>query len=180
MVKGVVRGKALEKATHVKRLRGWQLEKESGRKPLEKGKAVLEKIGDEPHSRLANKLLGLWAHGLLSAILIRDIADLAIQDGATHPQLFELAQAGTWGSHPGNAHRDLLRTFCPNVMLPQPFQVKVGCIDPKTSKDREENASIMLPHLMFWKLGECFPAFFHTVFCLGKDSLEKFCGKVWG
>lgn len=73
-----------------KRLRGWQLEMESGRRPVPK-KSALEKV---PQSGLANKLLGLWAHGILSAVMVRDLADLAIQDGASHPELLALAKAG--------------------------------------------------------------------------------------
>ena len=62
------------------------MEMESGRVPVPAlGKAkkqALEKAGG-PQSKLA-KLLGLWAHGMLSAAMIRELADLAIQDGAEH------------------------------------------------------------------------------------------------
>ena len=62
-----------------KRLRGWELEMESGRRPgTAKASKALEKAPKEKQSALANKLLLLWAKGLLSATLIRELADLAI------------------------------------------------------------------------------------------------------
>lgn len=157
-----------------KRLRGWQLEMESGRRPLPK-KSALEKV---PQSGLANKLLGLWAHGILSAVMVRDLADLAIQDGASHPELLALAKAGGWGAQPGNAHRQIMSTFCPQVQLPDGFSVKVGCVDPKTSLEKEDSASIFLPHQVFAQLGEHYPAFFQEQFGLGKDKLSEFWSYV--
>ena len=96
------------------------MEMESGRLPVPAlGKAkkqALEKAGG-PQSKLANKLLGLWAHGMLSAAMIRELADLAIQDGAEHPDLLSLAQTGSWGTHKGNCHKEVMRAFCPNHVL---------------------------------------------------------------
>lgn len=77
-----------------KRLRGWQLEHQSGRRPA--SKAICLEKENVPQSALANKLLGLWAQGILSATLIREIADLALQDGANHSDLQSLAQAAQW------------------------------------------------------------------------------------
>ena len=154
------------------------MEMESGRVPVPAlGKAkkqALEKAGG-PQSKLANKLLGLWAHGMLSAAMIRELADLAIQDGAEHPDLLSLAQTGSWGTHKGNCHKEVMRAFCPNhVLLPEGSQVKVNCIDPKTSLEKDELASIYLPHLMFSHLGNNYPNFFKEEFGLGKGQLETF------
>ena len=97
-----------------KRLRGWQLEKESGIKiNLKK-----EEPTSTPHSGLATKLLYLWSSGLLSPVLVRELADLAIQDGASHVELIQLAEAGAWGAHTGNAHRKIMKQFCSDVKLP--------------------------------------------------------------
>ena len=147
------------------------------KKALEEAKA-LEKAEKTPQSGLANKLLGLWAQGLLSAVMIRELADLALQDGASHEDLVSLAKAGAWGQQPGNSHRQIMSTFCPQVFLPEGFPVKVVCIDPKTSLEKEEHASIFLPHLKFASLGTHYPAFFHEQFSLGKGSLEKFWAGV--
>ena len=126
-----------------KRLRGWQLEHESGRKALKAHKAsaqaiALEKANslEKDESQLASKLLHLWASGSLSAVMVRELANLALQDGADHPELVKLAQCGNWGLQPGNVHKQLLNKFCSEVMLPDPFPIKVKCIDPKTSLEK--------------------------------------------
>ena len=165
-----------------KRLRGWQLEMQSGRKVAKK--SVLEKTDhglerpDEPHSGLANKLLSLWSCGTLSATMIREIAHLAMQDGADHPELVSLAKVGNWRAQTGNCHKQIINQFCPHIMLPEPFQVKVPCLDPKSSLEKEDWASLFLPHLLFAHLGEHYPMFFQKAFCLGKDNLQKFWAGV--
>ena len=120
----------------------------------------------------------LWAHGLLSAVMIRELADLAIADGASHPDLVALAPTGNWGAQTGNCNRQILNAFCPQVHLPEPFQIKVGCIDPKTSLEKEDMASVFLPHLQFYMLAEHYPSYFHELFSLGKGDLEKFWAGV--
>lgn len=162
----------------VKRLRGWQLEMESGRKVVPKSK-VLEKTQgleqpEAPQSALANKLLHLWSSGKLSASCIREIAHLAIQDGADHPELLQLGKAGNWGESDKNSHRDIMTQFCPDVRLAEPHYIKVPCIDPKTSLEKEDWAAVFLPHLQFAHLGEYYPQFFHATFALGHGKLEKF------
>ena len=90
-----------------KRLRGWQLEKESGIKRNVKK----EEPTSASQSGLATKLLHLWSCGLLSAVLVKELADLAIQDGASHTELIKLAEAGAWGAHAGNAPFQIMRKF---------------------------------------------------------------------
>ena len=155
-----------------KRLRGWELEKESGmlqRKAL--GKAPAE---PERESQLATKLLSLWAHGMLSAILVRELADLALQDKADHVELVALAKTGNWGSQKGNVHKQIMHRFCKHITMPDPFHVSVSCIDPKTSKETKEDAAIFLPHLVFAGLGKDHPEFFEEMCHLGKGELEEF------
>ena len=62
-------------------------------------------------SFLATKLLSLWAHGTLSAVMIRQLAHLATLDGASHSELLALAKAGQHGQKEGNVSRDLMLTF---------------------------------------------------------------------
>ena len=76
-----------------KRLRGWQLEQESGRKATQGNKALEKAKGlenadglEKTESPWASKLLHLWASGSLSAVMIRELANLALQDGADHPE----------------------------------------------------------------------------------------------
>ena len=129
-----------------KRLVGWRLEKEAGR-PTKI--PTLEKVALEKVSALGNKLLSLWAHGVLSAVMVRELAALAMQDGARGEDLFSLARTGDYGQCPGNCHRDIMAKFCHDVIPPQPYHVKVGCIDPKTSKPALEKAAVFLPHQMW-------------------------------
>ena len=157
-----------------KRLRGWKLEKETGMKRNFKK----EEPTSASHSGLATKLLHLWSCGLLSAVLVRELADLAMQDGASHDELIKLAEAGAWGAHHGSAHRDIMSKFCSDVKLPEPFTLKVPCVCPKTSLEKEDHAACFLPHLMFSHLGEHYPTFFHEAFSLGKDKLENFWNGV--
>ena len=71
-------------------------------KALEKASA-LEKAEPNPSS-LATKLLHLWGSGLLSATMIRELASLAMEDGASHPELVKLAESGNWGAQPQTGH----------------------------------------------------------------------------
>ena len=122
-------------------------------------KAALGKA-DTKQSSLACKLLSLWAHGLLSATMIREIASCALDDGAQHEELVHLAEAGSWGQQPGNIHRSILRRFCKDVGLEKPISVSVPCIDNKTTLEKVEQAQIYLPHLVFAGLAENYPRLF--------------------
>jgi len=102
----------------VKRLRGVEIEKEKlkpGKKTFEKGKS----------SKLATALLSLWAHGKLSAATCRWLAEQAMLDGCTHPEVCDVARAGSHGLYPGYVHRDLMARFVKGVFVPEPMQVPV-------------------------------------------------------
>ena len=81
-----IRGPALEKAGVVKR-------PVISRKP--------EKV---PQLALANKLLSCWSSGSLSATATQEIANLAMQDGASHQEIYKLGKAGDWGRCPSGHH----------------------------------------------------------------------------
>ena len=138
----------------------------------------LKKDYSLPQSQLASKLLALWAHGLLSASLLQEIAYLAMQDGAQHPELQALASTGNYGQCKGNIHRDVMAKFCQDIEVAEPSYVPVPCLDPKTNKVSQEDAAMFLPHLTFWKLGVATPEFFHHLFSLEKSCLENFWKKV--
>ena len=95
-------------------------------------------------AKLWKRQMGVWqsrcwqARGALSATLIRELADCAIQDGAQHTDLVAIAQAGNWGAQPGNVHKQLMGHFCSNVQIAECIEVEVPCIHPKTSKDALE------------------------------------------
>ncbi|CAE7455722.1 unnamed protein product [Symbiodinium sp. CCMP2592] len=175
----------------------WKMDQELGKAQRknndelpEFAKEALEK--DEVTSSLAAKLLALWAHGKLSATMIRELASLAVVDGAKHPDLLEIAQAGNWGEQPGNIHKQLMRRFVRNVGLDEACKVSIRCLDNKAclgkdeaslekdpeklSVEKDEEAQVFLPHLVFANLGANYPEFFKKTF--NCDSLGKFWKQV--
>ena len=128
-------------------------------------------------SQLANKLLALWSHGLISATLCQELAALAMQDGAQHDELWALAPTGSHRTHKGNIHRDLMAYFCKDLTVAPSATVDVQCIDPKTNEDSIESASIFAPNLQFWSLDLHFPQSFNDRFSLAK-SLPPFWHQV--
>ena len=157
----------IEKQT--KRLRGWQLEREKTKSqalPCQKVKK----------SNLSMLLLSLWSHGHLSAKLSQEIAHMAVLDGAEGEELATMASAGTWGSHPGNCHRDFMTHFFHDVKIPMAQDVVVTCKDPKTSKSSNEKANIMLPHLLFSDLACNYRDQFNMLF--GIEHLVGFWSSI--
>ena len=155
---------------NAKRIRGWTLDKEK-HDALHVPQASKE-FGDQ--SALGTKLLHLWAAGNLSATACRELAHLAIMDGATHPELYTLANCGQAGANKGNVHRDILRAFCHQVHLSNSFEIEVPCRDPKTSKTEKEMAAVFLPHLLFSSMStyEEFDQWFAT------DKVESFWAAI--
>jgi hypothetical protein len=160
---------------NAKRLRSVQIEMEK----MKGTKRTLEKGQD---SRLATALLSLWAHGKISAITCRWLAECASLDGCTHPEINDIAKMGCHGKYPGNVHRDLLTRFVKDVSVPEPLQVPVRCLNPKTLQKGEEEAAIFLPHMVFSKLAnlpnfnQLFPTsmleqFWHTLERNGNPGL---------
>ena len=70
-----------------------------------------------------------------------------------------------------------MNRFCHDVHLPQPFNIKVGCVDPKTSLEKVKQASCFLPHMRFSSLVGSYHHIFDETFGKGKD-LEKFWSGV--
>jgi hypothetical protein len=160
---------------NAKRLRSVQIEMEK----MKGTKRTLEKGQD---SRLATALLSLWAHGKISAITCRWLAECASLDGCTHPEINDIAKMGCHGKYPGNVHRDLLTRFVKDVSVPEPLQVPARCLNPKTLQKGEEEAAIFLPHMVFSKLAnlpnfnQLFPTsmleqFWHTLERSGDPGL---------
>lgn len=150
-----------------KRLRGWALEKETG--------AASSKPASQSESALATKLLSLWAHGVLSAVMIRELAHLAVLDGASHKELHALAKAGQFGQNPGNVHKHIVASFCKSLDI-ESFEVAVPCIDPNSGEEEDTTAAMFLPHMLFWTFATQYASVFDVFFKTG--SLEDFWKKV--
>ena len=98
-----------------KRLRGWSLQKELAvAHPCERD---TPSSSSKSPSQLATKLLSLWAHGTLSAVMVQQIAHLALLDGASHSDLYTISKTGNFGQFTGNAHRDLTHEFAANICV---------------------------------------------------------------
>ena len=149
---------AMGKNRGVKRLRGAALEQAMIEKP------AAPTVFEVEHSALATRLLLLWSQGTLSAIAIREIAHLAILDGAVHTDLALIANTGTCGSNPGNCHRDILKAFCQSLSIGEAHSVQVPAVDPKSSKQEMVDAGVFLPHISFSELAQMdqFDEFFQT------------------
>ena len=123
-----------------KRIRGLELELETGQGARRKEKRALGKahklegLGKDQNEKnpmplekdqkpSALKLLALWAQGMLSAALAREM-----QDGAEHNDLATLPRTGNWGPQPGNAHLQILNQFCKDIILPEKHQVQAECL----------------------------------------------------
>lgn len=105
-------------------------------------------------SGFASKLLLLWSSGEMSATVVQELAHLAFLDGAVHPEVATLASIGSWGQHPGNAHRDLVTKFLPQVDLCEAVLVPTFARDPKTQETTTEDAAVFLPHKVIHSLGK--------------------------
>ena len=156
--------KGIEHCTPMaKRLRGWELQMESGviNPPPKKSTKALEKAPGEKESMLGNKLLMLWATGVLPATLIRELADLAMQDGADHKDLIAIAKTGNWGQQPGNAHKQIMSHFCSNVGLAESYEIEVPLHAPQNRTGGfGKGFHLFAPHDVF-QLGAKLPRSVH-------------------
>ena len=101
-------------------------------------------------SALGTGLLVKWSQGQLTATDVQEFANLAMKDGATHPEVAWLAGIGSSGASKGNCSRALNRRYLKDMSLPDPYFIKVKVQD---SKDRgtlkEVDVPVLLPHEWF-------------------------------
>ena len=110
-------------------------------------------IGHEfpDQSALVTRCLLDYTCGHMSAIACQKMAHSSVIDGCMHPEVWAMAAMRSWGEQRGNCNRDLKR-FLGNVeILPQPFVVKVPCLDTKSSPTvtMYDELAMFLPHLWF-------------------------------
>ena len=85
-------------------------------------------------SRLAGKLVDLWAWGSISPPVLQQIAAAALTDGLDHPTIVRMANLGTGGLHTKNIRRDLLRMLLP-AQHPESLKVRLPYVDIKGDAD---------------------------------------------
>ena len=99
-------------------------------------------------SALITRLLLQYTSGTLSAAEVCRIAHAAVVDGCDHPEVYQFASLGSWGTYPANARRDIERLL--NVStLPEPTIVRVPCLDTRSNPAivMFDDMGIMEPHV---------------------------------
>ena len=89
--------------------------------------------------------------GAISAHQVQQLSHCAVLDGASHPEILQLAALGAFGSSPANCTRDLKRMFLREQQMwpPLPLVVKVQCRDTKAMAPNilhHEECHMLLPH----------------------------------
>ena len=124
-------------------------------------------------SKLANALLRLFGWGLLTATSVQWIAQAAMDDGLSHPDLEELAGIGRSGEFAGNCRRDLLRAFRPQAWLAKlsslwlPLKDKNGLVEI-------QQVLVHAPSRFFQSLWNRSHSLFHRACGSGGNCLREF------
>jgi hypothetical protein len=95
-------------------------------------------------SPLWKLLMRKYAWGSMSASDVQQLAQAAVQSGASKHDLQELASIGAHGNAAGNAQRDLNRLLTSEVAVPSPTRLKTPMMAADGVKVRDYE--IMLPH----------------------------------
>ena len=61
----------------------------------------------------------------VEASLLQVLAKAALQSGLDAKDIRELASLGSYGDHPGNCHRDLVRKIAPNLVAPASYEIQI-------------------------------------------------------
>ena len=118
-------------------------------------KDCMEEEEESTSSPWCNRLLQLWAQGRLSATQVAEIAHLTMLEGCQSKEILQLAKCGSFGENKGNSHRDLAAHCCKAMRRPKPLMMK----------ETTAHAAILLPHVLFSKLGENYVDSFENIFC---------------
>ena len=100
-------------------------------------------------SALMTRLLLQYTSGTLSAAEVCRIAHAAVVDGCDHPEIYQFASLGSWGTYPANARRAIERLLDVST-LPQPTIVRVPCLDTRSNPAivMFDDMGIMEPHAL--------------------------------
>ena len=124
-------------------------------------------------SNMVERLLELWSWGYISAPTAQYLAEGAAMDGSTHPEILQLARAGSSGRWRQNCKRDIERNFMASVKSPPTMTVRVPAYNNKSSDagDVWVDCEILPPHWLFSTNAEEFPGVLRSFGCAG---LEEF------
>ena len=130
---------------------------------------------------LAKRLLRLWSLGKLSSTGLQELAHAATSDGLTSEAIVELSALGTFGSHPNNCHRDLLRLLKNKLKKSRygglkespSISIQVAALDSKEENpNTKATCHIVLPHLLVWQTFASYPKLAPALF--GVQKLDLF------
>lgn len=76
-------------------------------------------------SPLGMCLLDKWSWGVLSAPAVQEMAQAAKLNGCRQPDILFMASAGTHGQHQGNVHRDLMKKYCKDMVVPEVYITEI-------------------------------------------------------
>ena len=98
-------------------------------------------------------------------------------DGNLHPKVAWLGSLGSFGLHPGNCNRDLMKHYGPLAeTLGTASKISVECLQPKEATIVESEATVMFPHVLFSNMAQEFPEQFQD--SMGTDRLEYFWDNI--
>ncbi len=98
------------------------------------------------------------------------------KDGASHPEISELASLGSFGIWTSNVHSQLTNKYLSTCSAPFADTLRVHAVDPKTSLVALTDCSVMAPHEWFGWLANRFPDEFDQLFL--SSSLPEFWSGV--
>ena len=103
----------------------------------------------QAESHLAKTLLQKWAWGKLSTPEVQALAHSAFLDGLEHPKVRALASLGSWGKHPANMHRDLLRAVGAGAKLVSSTLAFHINLETQRGAWTRSLVDMILPHKLF-------------------------------
>ena len=80
----------------------------------------------------------------VEASLLQVLAKAALQSGLEAKDIRELASLGSYGDHPGNCHRDLVRKIAPNLVAPASYEIQIPM--KARNKDSGEMETMLRDH----------------------------------
>ena len=82
-------------------------------------------------SNMVERLLELWSWGYISAPTAQYLAEGAAMDGSTHPEILQLARAGSSGKWRQNCKRDIERNFMASIKSPPTMTMRAPAYNNK-------------------------------------------------
>ena len=168
--------------------RGWERAEARGR-----GQRLLAAEAMQPVvcSCVASYLVTLWAWGLMSPQIIQAIASQVLKDmdkAAQGPDAFaqvraevgRLAHIGSDGAYEGNMRRDLKDMLQPTKLMLYRCRMPINIRATLRSPVYLLSQCMLLPHMLFAAMGNCYVAAFEKLICPSRERLAEFWQNMSG